>query len=174
MREISSRCACEERLDVKLMLDTNVLLEVCTPGRHQDAKEWFRRILLAPSPPELLASVVAVYELRAALDLKGATRSLEHFEEMSKSLRFVPLSVEAMQQAASLASRTRREGTRRGPLSDSDAIIAAQALVEGAIVVTADRVFHSVPGLEARHWNELDPDRLADVEPRVAPTDQGQ
>jgi uncharacterized protein len=142
---------------VKLMLDTNVLLEVCTPGRHQDAKEWFRRILLAPSPPELLASVVAVYELRGALEWKGATRSLEHFEEMSKSLRFVPLSVEVMLQAASLASKTRR--TRRGQLSDSDVIIAAQALVEGAIVVTADTVFHAVPGLVVRHWNEVDPDR---------------
>ena len=38
---------------MKLMLDTNVLVAVCAPGRHPDAKEWFRRLLLAPSAPEL-------------------------------------------------------------------------------------------------------------------------
>ncbi|MCX4240797.1 type II toxin-antitoxin system VapC family toxin [Paraliomyxa miuraensis] len=146
------------------MLDANVLLEVCIPGRHQDAKEWFRRLLLAPSPPELLVSVVAVYELRRALELRGAERSLEHFEEMSRSLRFVPLSVDVMTRAASLASATRREGPQREGLSDSDAIIAAQALVEGAVVITADKVFHTVPGLDVRHWNEIDPDDLT-VEP---------
>ena len=55
----SNHSACEERPNVKLMLDTKVLIEVCIPGRHKDAKEWFRRLLLAPSPPELLASVIS-------------------------------------------------------------------------------------------------------------------
>jgi predicted nucleic acid-binding protein len=143
---------------MKLMLDTNVLVAVCTPGRHQDAKEWFRRLLLAASPPELLVSVVADYELRRSASLHGATRSLEHFEEMAKAVRFVPLSAEATRRAASLSSSAK--------LSDADAIIAAQAIEEGAVLVTTDSVFRGVEGLEARHWNEIDSDRLVDVDPR--------
>ncbi len=146
---------------MKLMLDTNVLVAVCTPGRHQDAKEWFRRLLLSPSPPELVVSVVSDYELRRSASLRGATRSLEHLEEMAKAIRFVPLSAEAARRAASLSSSKN--------LSDADAIIAAQAIEEGAVLVTVDSVFRGVQGLEARHWNEIDPDRLVD-DAREAPT----
>ena len=135
------------------MLDTNVLIEVCTPGRHKEAKEWFQRLLLASPPPELLVSVVVDYELRRGLEAKGAGRSLEHFEELSKSVRSVPLSAEATRSAASLSAVAR--------LSDADAIIAAQALAEGAVLVTTDEAFRSVPGLEVRQWNEIDPERLS-------------
>jgi predicted nucleic acid-binding protein len=137
------------------MLDTNVLLEVCTPGRHKDAKKWFSRLLLVPSLPDLLVSVLVEFELRRALDSKGATKSLEHFEEMSKSLKFVPVSAEATRRAAALSS------TVEPRISGADAILAAQALVEGAVLITADEGLRTVPGLEARHWNEVDPDRLA-------------
>ena len=139
---------------MKLMLDTDVLFEVCAPGRHEDAKEWFRRLLLAPAPPELLVSVVADFELRRALHRKGATRSLEHFEVVSKAVRFVPVSVEATRRAASLSS------TAWSGLSDAAAIVAVQALVEGAMLVTADRPLPAVEGLEARRWNDIDPAQL--------------
>jgi predicted nucleic acid-binding protein len=141
---------------VKLMLDTNVLLEICVPGRHKDAKEWFKRLLLAPSSPELLVSVVTEYELRRGLHHTGAKKSMEHFEDMSTSLRFVALSTETTRRAASLSSQSQ--------LSDADVIIAAQALAEGAVLVTADQVFHSVPDLTARHWTQIDPDHLEDIE----------
>jgi predicted nucleic acid-binding protein len=146
---------------MKLMLDTNVLVAVCTPGRHHDAKEWFRRLLLAPSPPELLVSVVADYELRRSASVRGATRSLEHFEEMAKAMRFVSLSAAATRRAASLSATTE--------LSDADAIVAAQAIEEGAVLVTTDSVFRGVPGLEARHWNEIESEQLVD-----APTGEGE
>lgn len=139
---------------MKLMLDTSVLLEVCAPGRHEDAKEWFRRLLLAPDPPELLVSVVSDFELRRALHRKGATRSLEHFEDVSRAVRFVPVSVEATRRAASLSSTAGPE------LSDADAIVAVQALSEGATLVTADRAVPAVAGLHARHWNDIDPEPL--------------
>jgi len=144
---------------VKLMLDTSVLLGVCAPGSHKDAKEWFRRLLLAPSPPELLVSVLADFELRRALHRKGATRSLEHFEDVSKSVRFVPVSAETTRRAASLSS------TARLPISDADAIVAIQALEEGAVLVTTDRALGAVEGLESRHWNEIDLERLERDEP---------
>lgn len=139
---------------MKLMLDTGVLFEVCAPGRHEDAKEWFRRLLLAPAPPELLVSVVADFELRRALHRKRATRSLEHFEDVSKAVRFVPVSVEATRRAASLSSTARPE------LSDADAIVAIQALAEGAMLVTADRAWPAVEGLDARCWHDIDPEQL--------------
>lgn len=139
---------------MKLMLDTSVLLEVCAPGQHEDMKAWFRRLLLVPAPPELLVSVVADFELRRALHRKGATRTLEHFEDVSKAVRFVPVSVEATRRAASLSSSTRPE------VSDAAAIVAIQALAEGALLVTADRTLPAVEGLHARHWRDIDPEQL--------------
>jgi len=144
---------------MKLMLDTQVLVEVCTPGRFKDTKEWFRRLLLAPSPPELLVSVLADFELRRTLHRKGATKSLQHLEDLTKSLRVVPLSADAAHRAVVLAS------TVHPQLSDADAIVAAQAMTEGATLVTADQVLHSVPGLNARAWGEIDASEFAMAEP---------
>ena len=144
---------------MKLMLDTGVLLEICAAGQHRDAKEWFRRILLVASPPELLVSVLADFELRRALHRKGATRSLEHFEDVSKAVRLVPVLAEATRRAAALSSSAQSQ------LSDAGAIIAAQALADGAVLVTVDEELCAVRGLEVRHWKRIDPDRLADLEP---------
>jgi predicted nucleic acid-binding protein len=152
---------------LKLMLDTSVLLEICVPGQHREAKEWFQRILLAAPPPELLVSVLADFELRRALHRKGATKSLEHLEDVAKALRFVPVYAEATRRAA------RMSATAQPRISDAGAIVAVQALAEGAVLVTTDADLLAVEGLEARRWNEIDPDRLADVEPGVPPESPG-
>lgn len=140
---------------MKLMLDTNVLARLCIVGEHADAKEWFRKLLLAPCPPELLTSVLADFELRRALQRKGASTSLAHFDEIARSLRFVPVSAEATRRASSLAA-ARPAGSQLG-LSDGDAIMAAQALIEGAVLVTSDRSLRGVPDLDVRDWTEIDP-----------------
>jgi hypothetical protein len=51
-------------------------------------------------------------------------------------------------------------GRDSGP---SGSIVAAQALAEGAVLVTTDKALHALEGLEVRHWNEIDPDRLAGI-----------
>lgn len=152
---------------MKLMLDTRVLLEVCAPGRHKDTKEWFRRLLLAASPPELLVSVLTDFELRRAFHRKGATTSLEHLEHVSRSLRFVPISLEATHRAVALCA------TAQPPISDAGALVAAQALVEGAVLVTAEEELRAVQGLDVRDWMEVDPDLGTAVEPGGAPTREG-
>lgn len=142
---------------MKLMLDTSVLLEVCAPGRYEDVKEWFRRLLLATAPPELLVSVLTDFELRRAFERRGAVRGLEHLEDVSRSLRLVPLSVEATRRAASLCS------TSQPPISDADALVAAQALLEGAVLVTDDEGLRAVQGLDARAWHDVDPVCMVDA-----------
>lgn len=152
---------------MKLMLGTSVLLEVCVPGRHKDTKEWFRRLLLAASPPELLVSVLTDFELRRAFHRKGAVTSLEHLEHVSRSLRFVPISVDVTHQAVALCAAA------RPPISDAGALVAAQALVEGAVLVTAEEELRAVQGLDVRDWKEIDPDRGTGVEAVSAPERAG-
>lgn len=144
---------------MKLMLDTSVLLEVCAPGRYEETKEWFRRILLATSPPELLVSVLTDFELRRAFQRRGAVRSLEHLEEVSQSLRLVPLSAAATRRAASLCS------TSEPPIPDVDALVAAQAVLEGAVLVTDDEGLRAVQGLDARAWQDVEPVRAIGIVP---------
>jgi hypothetical protein len=50
--------------DVRLVLDTGVLGQVCHPRKHHDVRSWFRR---AVREHEFLISEVADYELRREL-----------------------------------------------------------------------------------------------------------
>jgi predicted nucleic acid-binding protein len=136
-----------------MMLDTRVVLQLCVPGRCREAKEWFRQLLRGPARPELLASVLVDFELRRGLARLGATTSMHHYTEFAKAVRFIPVSLEATRRAAELT----RDAKSLEDLSEADALIAAQALLEDAILVTPDRALHRVPGLDARDWSTIDP-----------------
>lgn len=140
----------------RLMLDTNVLARICHPSLHQDVKEWLRRLLeRGAAAPEILVSVLADYELRRVLMKQQGVESLAHLDALEQSLRFVPLTVEASRRAAGMR---RESGVAGSPsLSDGDLLMAAQAEIEGAILVTNDKAIHQIPGLTVRDWSEIDP-----------------
>lgn len=140
----------------KLMLDTNVLARICHPTQYQEVQEWLRALLArGADAPELLVSVLADYELRRMLLDVDASASLERLEAIARSLRYVPLSAEAGRRAAELRHALGKEATRG--LADSDLLMAAQAQLEGAVLVTSDRAMLQIPGLVAKDWSEVVP-----------------
>jgi predicted nucleic acid-binding protein len=42
-------------------------------------------------------------------------------------------------------------------LSDADLLMAAQAAVEGAVLVTSDMALRRIPSVSAKDWNEVGP-----------------
>ena len=145
---------------MKLLLDTNVLVRICHPTGHRDVKDWFRSLLLrGADAPEILVSVLADYELRRTLIQRGASAGLAQLDDVARSVTYVPVTPEVVRRGAELSAQLRREGDNR--MSDADVLMAAQAEVMGAILVTSDAALHSIPGITAKDWNEVETSTIA-------------
>lgn len=139
----------------KLLLDTNVLARICHPTEFRDVQEWFRSLLeRGADAPELLVSVLSDYELRRKLLDVEATESLRQLDALARTLRYLPLTAEAGQRAAELRHSLKAKSARA--FSDADLLMAAQAQIEGAVLVTNDPHLKRLPGIVAKDWNELE------------------
>ncbi|MSP61999.1 MAG: type II toxin-antitoxin system VapC family toxin [Myxococcales bacterium] len=92
---------------VRLLLDTNVLGKICHPRKHMDARVWLPN---AAAKHELLLSQVADYELRRELLRIGSRRSLSRLDELTRELRYVPVTTATWRDAARLWAFLRRTG----------------------------------------------------------------
>lgn len=138
----------------KLMLDTNVLARICHATMYRDVQDWFRRLLeRGAAAPEILVSVLADYELRRHLLAVNAKESLAHLDTLALSLRYLPVDAEASRRAALM-----RKDMASSGLSDAALLMAAQAQIEGAVLVSNDRALAGIPGLLVRAWSEVDPE----------------
>jgi len=144
-------------MKVKLMLDTNVLARICHPTKFREVQRWFHQMLeQGNAAPELLVSVLADYELRRKLLEMHATESLEHLDTLAKFLRYVPVTAETARRAAELRQELSGELVQK-ELSDADLLMAAQAALEGAVLVTSDMALRRIPSVSAKDWNEVGP-----------------
>lgn len=134
-------------------MDTGVLGQICHPRRYQDVRLWCQR---AAAVHEILIPEVADYELRRELIRIGAQRSIDHLDELERELRYVPITTVIWRHAARLWALQRQRGQpAAAPASlDCDVLIAAQALADGATVVTLNqRHFADLVGCMA--WQDV-------------------
>ncbi len=139
--------------EVKLVLDTGVLGQVCHPRRHDDVREWLARVV---DEHEVLISEVSDYELRRELLRLDARRSLARLDELGRELRFLAATTATWRSAARLWALLRRTGRSTAPPEglDADVLIAAQAQAEGAAVATTNtRHFKNI--VPALTWPEV-------------------
>jgi predicted nucleic acid-binding protein len=103
---------------------------------------------------EVLVSEVCDYELRRELLRLGALRSLSHLDELSRELRYLPVTTTTWRSAARLWAMARRAGrpTASPDSLDGDVLLAAQARAEDATIVTTNarhfELFASAVGWE--------------------------
>jgi predicted nucleic acid-binding protein len=138
---------------VRLLLDTAVLGEVCHPRKYADVRAWLAR---AVAHHDVLISEVADYELRRELLRIGSHRSLDRLDELTRELTYVPMATSTWRAAAKLWATLRRGGvvTAAPTALDGDVLIAAQALAEGASVVTPN-VRHFDAIVPALTWRDV-------------------
>jgi predicted nucleic acid-binding protein len=138
---------------VRLLLDTAVVGEICHPRKYDDVRAWFAR---AAAAHEMLLSEVADYELRRELLRIDSRRSLDRLDELTREIRYIPVTTATWRAAARLWALQRKAGrvtAAEGGL-DGDVLIAAQALAEDAVIVTPNtRHFDSM--VRAVTWQEV-------------------
>jgi predicted nucleic acid-binding protein len=104
----------------------------------------------------MLLSEVADYELRRELLRIDSRRSLGRLDELTREIRYIPVTTTTWRAAARLWALQRKAGrvtAAEGGL-DGDVLIAAQALAEDAVIVTPNtRHFDSM--VRALTWQEI-------------------
>lgn len=142
-----------------IVLDTGPAGKIAHPRIDPQLAEWLKDALrngITVVLPEIVD-----YELRRNFLLeisRGKTsfnKSLRRLDELRETLRFVPLNSHIMLKAAELWAKSRRLGKPAADPKalDGDAILAAQALYVGGIVIT-ENVGHLELFVDTKLWEE--------------------
>ena len=127
------------------ILDTNTasyLIKGQPPG--------VRTRLLKVSMAQVCISAVTEAELRFGVERRPDLPKLKMaVEEFLLRLQVLSWDSEAAQQYAKFRADLERKGT---PMGNLDMMIAAQALASGAVLVSSDRVFQRIRGLNVEDW----------------------
>jgi tRNA(fMet)-specific endonuclease VapC len=134
-------------MPVRYFLDTNIASYVIK-GNFPPVRE---RLLEIPMS-EVGISVITEAELRFGVArLPQAAKLGRAVEEFLIRVEVLPWDSEAAQRYAQLRAALEEHGE---PMGNLDLMIAAQALAEGVILVTNDRVFRRVRGLKVEDWSK--------------------
>ncbi len=139
-----------------LVLDTGPLGKIAHPRRRPDIAAWFDAVTGSSRP--IYLPEIANYEVRRNFLLEDLTRALARLEELKRTLPYLPLTTEIMEDDARLWAQARKQGRPTGDPKelDGDVILAAQTLAVGGVVVT-DNIGHLAQFVEARTWQQITP-----------------
>lgn len=142
---------------MRLLLDTGILARACHPSRYRDVQAWLHAIA-ARKPPvhELMVSPISLYELRRGLARRGARESLEQLSRLSHHLIGLPVTIDAVEEAAALAERV---PSGVSVAADAELLLAAQAKLAGAVWVRSDETLSALGskfGVDVRPWRAID------------------
>ncbi|MFO0607298.1 MAG: type II toxin-antitoxin system VapC family toxin [Polyangiales bacterium] len=139
---------------MRLLLDTNVLGEVCHPSKGAEAKMWLNGILGVRGHAVFVPDVVD-YELRRKL-IQLRSGGLARLDALPSRVPFVATERATWLLAAELWAGLRARGlpTESDEALGVDVIVAAHAVALGAVVVT-DNTKHIGRMAEAKHWRDL-------------------
>jgi predicted nucleic acid-binding protein len=99
-----------------------------TPQNDQ-CRQWVEALLA--SGVRVVIPEIADYEVRRELLRAGRLHGVARLDQAKTTLEYLPLTTEAMLQAADLWAQARQQGQPTAPdlALDADVILAAQALV---------------------------------------------
>ncbi|MDT8409046.1 MAG: type II toxin-antitoxin system VapC family toxin [Wenzhouxiangellaceae bacterium] len=130
---------------LRYLLDTNILSDLVRNPRGGVAER-----IAAVGEASICTSIVVASELRYGAVKSGSERLVDRVHLVLSALEILPLQAPVDRHYAELRHRLARQGTPIGP---NDLLIAAHALAEGLVVVTANaREFSRVQGLIVENW----------------------
>ena len=135
---------------MKYVLDTNVvsLLMKGDPIAVGRLKTVSRADVCLPQP--VVAEIA--YGLQRLSRSKRKDALASRFELLKKEIRRVPWTDDVSEAFGGIKSGLERKGER---IEDFDAAVAAHALAQGSVLVTANlKHMARVPGLEIEDWSE--------------------
>jgi len=127
------------------LLDTNILIAITK------ANPLVRFRLEQHADHEILLSLIVLAEIEYGIAKSTKREYNRHvFVELSKAFKIVTFSPQAARHYGELRTYLEKRGA---PIGSNDALIAAEALAQGATLVTDNtREFSRVPGLLLENW----------------------
>ena len=102
---------------------------------------------------------IADYEVRRELLRAGKIRGIERLDELIAQVNYLPITTNAMRQAATYWANARQQGqpTAADPALDGDVILAAQAATLNwtDVVVATTNVRHLSRFVQAEIWSDI-------------------
>lgn len=152
---------------MRLLLDTNTLIKLCHPLRHQEIKKWLQAWLTQARETgehEVIVSAAADYEARRGYLWKlekhpDEPKALARLDQLCGLLGVYPISQDVLHDAARFWSNARKGGysTASERDFDWDVLVAAQAKALSAVAVTSNPRHISRYGVDARNWDWIPP-----------------
>ncbi len=150
-----------------VLLDSGPLGLATNPKESAEAlacQEWLRNLLLAGH--RALVPAITDYEVRRELRLYGKVIGERNLDRLKASFGFLPLTTEALLQAADFWASARRVGlpTADKFALDADVILAAQAATlepegwarpDAKVVIATTNVGHLSQFTEAYVWQDI-------------------
>ena len=129
------------------ILDTNAISDLMRDQSQLRAN-------VARHTDRIVTSVVVIGEIRYGLDRLTPGKKRDELEARARTI-LVGLAIEPISQRiadtyGSLKASLEQQGLRLG---DNDLWIAATALTLNGILVTRDRIFSHIPGLQVADWS---------------------
>jgi tRNA(fMet)-specific endonuclease VapC len=125
-------------------LDTNAISHVMRNPRGAVGV----RLSAVPDGHRLVSSIV-VAEISFGLRKSGTTTLKERANRILRHFDVVPFTAEDGPSYARLRTSLEQDAL---PFDANDALIAAQAITRGYVVVTHDQQMHDFPGLATADW----------------------
>ncbi|MBR2520493.1 MAG: PIN domain-containing protein [Selenomonadaceae bacterium] len=130
---------------MRYLLDTNVIIDILRGNenvvqRYQIETIKKNKIFICP---------IVYYEVIRGFKIGGATKKLENFLQLYKNWTMLTFDEDVSEKAADLYEKLHNGQT----IEDNDLYIAANAMVNGCTLVTANtRHFGRVEGLNFVNW----------------------
>ena len=131
-------------------------------GTHASLRcnQWLTDLLAQGA--RVVIPEIADYEVRRELLRAGRSRGLRHLDQMNASLRYLPITTEAMLLAADFWAQARRTGQPTSPdlALDADVILAAQATLleqseHDTVIIATTNVRHLARFATAQLWHDV-------------------
>lgn len=150
-------------MSLVVLLDSGPLGLVTNPRLSTQSvacARWLQQ--LVAHGRRVIVPEIADYEVRRELLRAGKSEGLKRLDALSKQLEYLPLSTDAIRQAATFWAEARKSGqpTADDKALDGDVILAAQAAILGGadVVIATTNVGHLSRFTPASLWPEIAPD----------------
>ncbi|MFT5193680.1 MAG: putative nucleic acid-binding protein [Cellvibrionaceae bacterium] len=145
-----------------VVLDTGPLGLLTNPKRsemNRACNHWLQGVALAGT--RIIVPEIADYELRRELLRANKSNGLKRLDALIQALDYLPITTEAMRQAAGFWAQARQQGqpTAGDNTLDGDMILAGQVatLRENEIVIATTNVGHLSRFMAAELWVDIRP-----------------
>jgi predicted nucleic acid-binding protein len=143
-----------------IVLDTGPLGLVTNPKRSAASiacTQWLQKRVASGN--RVIIPEIADYEVRRELLRANKTKAISRLDELAQLLEYLPITTDAMRQAAKLWAQARQQGqpTAGDKTIDGDMILVAQAMSLEALntVIATTNVEHLSRFVAAELWQNI-------------------